>query len=352
MRKRMLFIGSLPTKKVHFNGETNKTGDIFRIFKRRTNYKITKINLTHFKLFNTAKMILCSMLFKYDTIFISKCIVGGALSAHLILKFGRKANKDKISIYWIGNGTNGLENKKIYLEDLEKCKCVIFESDQIYEEFKYLRIKDYLICECVKPDYDLSPLVKDYESKTQLKCIYFSRICEQKGLMDAIKAVEIANKKLGGIIFTLDIAGAPTSDEAIVFEREMLSYIKDKKEFIYYGKSFCVSGIETYQRLQQYDLHLFPSHFKQECVPGSIIDMFIAGVPTLSSSFPNSVNLLSNNDSYLFEQGNLNDFVNSLIYIYKNKQELNDKRIASNKLKDKYSEDTFFSDMLKHDIIS
>lgn len=350
-KKKMLFIGSLPTKKVHFNGETNKTGDIYKIFKKRPNYKITKINLTHFKLFYVAKMILCSMLFKYDTIFISKCIVGGSLSAHLILKYGKKINKERISIYWIGNGTNGLEGKKIYLNDLEKCKCVIFESNQIYEEFSYLKIKFYFICECVKPNYNLKVCEKTYGPDTILKCIYFSRICEQKGLLDAIKAIEMANKIIGKVAFSLDIAGAPTSDEAFAFEKDMLAYINGKKEFTYYGKNFCVTGLETYVRLQQYDLHLFPSQFKQECVPGSVIDMFIAGVPTLSSSFPNSINLLSNDDSYIFEQGNLNDFVNKLIYIYNNKNELNNKRHASNKLKDKYSEATFVSNMLKYEII-
>lgn len=350
-KKKMLFIGSLPTKKVHFNGETNKTGDIYKIFKRRTNYKITKINLTHFKLFYVAKMILCSKLFKYDTIFVSKCVVGGSLSIHLILKFGRKSNKDKISFYWIGNGTNGLEDKKMYLDDLKRCKCVVFESNQISDEFKHLNIKKYAICECVKPDYNIDFLEKSYSLNTKLKCIYFSRICEQKGLMDAIKAIEAVNKKLNKEAFSLDIAGAPTTEEAENFEKEMISYIQGKQTFKYYGRNFCVTGIETYQRLQQYDLHLFPSHFKQECVPGSIVDMFIAGVPTLSSSFPNCVNLLSHEDSYIFKQCDLNDLISQLLYIYNHKDELNKKRIASFNLQKKYNETAFIAEMKRVKII-
>ena len=337
----MLFIGSLPSKKIHFNGETNKTGDIFKLFKKTNALKITKIDLTHFKLLRTIKMIICSILFKYDSVFVSKCVIGGCLAIHLIKKFGRKSNKENICFYWIGNGIHGFEDKKIYLSDLHICKYLIFESQEVYEDFKHLNFANYVIVPCVKPSYELSYTEKNYNGVKTLKCIYFSRIAEQKGLMDAIIAVEKANELLGKKAFTLDIAGAPTSDEACVFEQKVLEHIKDKPEFTYFGRTFCVTGIETYERLQQYDLHLFPSHFKQECVPGSIVDMFIAGIPTLSSSFPNVKNLLSSEDSYIFEQENIKDFVEKLVYVYKHKDELNLKRRKSFALRIKYDENHF-----------
>ena len=343
-KKKMLFIGSLPTKKVHFNGETNKTGDIYKILKKSGRCRITKINLTHFKLFNTFKMIFCVMLRRYHSVFISKCVVGGSFAIHLILKFGLKQNRKNIYFYWIGNGTLGLEHKKMFLNEIEKCRCVIFESDAVRLDHQDLNIKSYLIIPCIKPKYDLKVLEKDYSSVSTLKCIYFSRICEQKGLMDAIKAVEKANKIIGLKAFSLDIAGAPTSDEARAFELKMLDYIKDKNDtFTYFGRSFCVTGLETYKRLQDYDLHLFPSHFKQECVPGSVVDMFIAGVPTVSSSFKNVFNLLSENDSFIFEQGSIESFVQTLLSIYKEKNKLNSFRVKSNNLKSLYDEDAFIN---------
>lgn len=340
-KKKMLFIGSLPTKRVHFNGETNKTGDIYHFFKKTNKFKITKINLTHHKLINTLRMIVCSKCFKYDCIFISKCITGGSLAMHLILKFGRKKNKNNIYVYWIGNGTNGLDVNSEHLSDLKYAKNVIFESDQVYQDNKDLGIKNYSICPCIKPTYDIQCLEKIYLPHERIKCIYFSRICKEKGLMDAIVAVEKANERLGATAFSLDIAGSPTSDSARVFEKEMLNYIKGKDEFTYFGKDFCVTGIETYLRLQKYDLHLFPSQFKQECVPGTIVDMFIAGVPTLSSSFPNVRNLLSDNDSFIFEQGNTDDLVDKLVFIYNNNGELSNKRKPTFDLQNRYNEVNF-----------
>ena len=84
MKKSMLFIGSLPTKKSHYNGETNKTGDIYKIFKKTGNLSIKAINLTRFKLFNTFRMVFLSMFLRFDVIFVSKCVVGGTLILHLL----------------------------------------------------------------------------------------------------------------------------------------------------------------------------------------------------------------------------------------------------------------------------
>lgn len=340
-KMRMLFVGSLPTKKVHFNGETNKTGDIYNLLKAKDKYKITTINLTHFKIFFVIKMILLSIFAKYDVVFVSKCVVGGSLAIHLINKFGRKYNKNNIYYYWIGNGTEGLNENKVFFEDLKTCKNIIFESEQIYNDYTTIAINGHTICPCIKHNFDLGLKQKNYETNQNIKCIYFSRIAEQKGLMDAIIAIERANEKIGYKFFSLDIAGAPTSNEAKLFEKKVIEYIQGKEEFRYFGKTFCVTGIETYQRLQEYDLHLFPSQFKQECVPGSIVDMFIAGVPTLASSFPNVYNLLSNDDSYIFKQGDLNDLVDKLFYVYQHTSELNEKRKLSYDLRKKYDEDSF-----------
>lgn len=349
---KILFIGSLPTKKVHFNGETNKTGDIFKILHKYDGIKLRKINLTHFKILGVIKLLFHIIFFKYKTIFISKCVTGGSLVIHLIKKFGNKNNKKNVVFYWIGNGTLGLEGKKIYLDDLKICKWIILESELVLDDNKSLSNINSVILPCLKPNYDLTPITKDYSKIETLKCIYFSRICEQKGLMDAIKAVELANKQLGKTAFKLDIAGAPTTTEAVNFEKKVISYIQNKNdEFTYFGPSFCVTGIDTYKRLQEYDLHIFPSQFKQECVPGSIVDMFIAGVPTVSSSFTNCKNLLTEKDSYIFQQGSVSSLTDCLVRVYKNMSKLNEKRLNSFELRKKYDEDNFIGLMKQIEVI-
>ena len=84
--------------------------------------------------------------------------------------------------------------------------------------------------------------------------------------------------------------------------------------------------------LSKYDLHLFPTRFYAEGFPGTLIDFFIAGVPTLSSTFVNSADILSEDDSFFFEINNKEDLISKLLYIYSNQNELLTKRA---KTKDK-----------------
>ena len=113
-----------------------------------------------------------------------------------------------------------------------------------------------------------------------------------------------------------------------------------------------ITGVESYKMLQKYDIHVFPSHFKQECAPGAILDMFVAGVPTLSSKYSSYKNLLNEDNSYLFEQCNNNDLEEKLLYIYENGyKELNKKRFLSFKERLKYTDNAFIQLLEKVDFI-
>lgn len=336
MKKRMLFIASMPSEKFHFDGERNKSGDVFSCLKQM-NFDIDIIDYTKNKYLQTIKLVWKSMFKKYDIIFISKCVVGGTIALHQILKFGKRSNHKNIYFYLIGNGFEGFDDKKYYKDDLKECQAVIVESLDVVKSLAENGITKTHIFPCVKKEYILNPTQKDYSTNEPLKLIFFSRVIKDKGVLDAIEAVKKLNQDK--IKFTLDIAGGyPEEDYAHKIAEEEAT----KHSFItYFGKTFHISGIESYERLQQYDLHIFPSHFFQECAPGSILDMFIAGVPTLSSLFPNALNVMNERNSYFFEFNNFDDLVAKLDYVYTHKEELNSKRIESNKEAQKYFPATF-----------
>ena len=336
MKKRMLFIASMPSEKFHFDGERNKSGDVFSCLEQM-NFDIDVIDYTKNKYLQTIRLVWKAMFKKYDVIFVSKCVVGGTIALHQILKFGKKINRKNIYFYLIGNGFEGFDDKKYYKDDLKKCQAVIVESSDVVKSLAEHGIVKTHIFPCVKKEYVLKPTQKDYSKDEPLKLIFFSRVIKDKGVLDAIEAVKILNKD--EIKFTLDIAGGyPEEDPAHKIAEEEAK----KFSFItYFGKTFHISGIESYKRLQQYDIHMFPSHFFQECAPGSILDMFIAGVPTLSSLFPNALNVMNERNSYFFEFNKFDDLVAKLDYIYAHKEELNAKRIESNKEAQKYFPATF-----------
>jgi glycosyltransferase involved in cell wall biosynthesis len=341
-KKKLLFIASLPSKTLNFDGERNKSKDVLDSIVSKNIYDIKIIDYTKNKYLQTIKLIILLLFNYYDRIFISKCLAGGSFALHLVNIFSRK--KTKKYFYIIGNGYRGLEKKKLYFDDCNKCELVVVESPDVVAQMIEKGVKKELlqIFPSVKPNYNIEFKPKEYKENQSIKCIFFSRITPAKGLYDAVNSIIEVNEKLGSARFSLDIAGGSTrTPEEVELENFVLK-CEEKYDFIkYYGKDFMIEGIDSYYRLQQYDLHIFPSRFVFECAPGSILDMFIAGVPTVSSTFKSADALLSNKNSYFFEQGNYDELVNTLLYISANLDELSLKRKNTFKEQFRYNRDAF-----------
>lgn len=341
-KKKVLFVAALPTKELNYDGERNKSGDILNALKKTDKYDFSIIDLSKNKVLQMIKLIILQMFNRFDYIFISKCIVGGSLALHVLNKI---RNNKHVYFYIIGNGDYGLKDKHIYYDDIKKCEHIIVESSEVKESFKDVFEMDKMhIFPCLKPCYDLDVALKEYQPKQPLKLIYFSRINPDKGLGDLLDVLIKINTRFKDPIFYLDIAGGVSDEPGIKeFSEEVMDICDEYPYFNYLGMTLHIDGIESYKRLQGYDLHVFPSRFKQECAPGSILDMFVAGVPTLSSKFPSYKGLLSEEESFLFEQNNLNDLESKLLFVYENNQLLNEKRIKTHSEYFKYTETAFIS---------
>ncbi|OQC50457.1 MAG: Glycosyl transferases group 1 [Tenericutes bacterium ADurb.Bin024] len=340
--KRVLFVASLPTKKMCFDGERNKSRDVLNAIKKMGEAKIDIIDYSKNKYLQTVKLIIKSFFKKYDFIFVSKCIVGGSLAIHLIHLF--KKQRGKVFFYLIGNGYDGFEQKKIYFEDIAKCRHLIVESPIVADSMvkKGNDQKQISVFPCIKPNYDLDVLEKKYPVNGPLRIIYFSRINRHKGLDDLLDVVIRINEESKTTKFVLDVSGGVSNEpETIQFNKEVIETCSKYSYLNYIGLSLKIDGQGSYKRLQQYDLHVFPSKFVQECAPGAILDMFVAGIPTLSSTFPSYKFLLNVDNSFFFEQNNKEDLYNKLIYIYDNQKELEQRRFKSHDEYFKYTETTF-----------
>ncbi|MFA5481619.1 MAG: glycosyltransferase [Bacilli bacterium] len=349
---KMLYVASLPADGHSFDGERNKSKAILSCFKKVGTYDIDIIDYTKNKYLQTIKLILKAILCKYDLIFISKCIVGGTIALHQILKFGKAQNKKNIVFYLVGNGYSGFENKKMYLGDIKKCRKVILESEKVIPQMKTIGVDTDLIFPSIKDDFAYPLLTKEYKHDDVLHALFFSRIHVHKGVLDAVQAIVNVNSQAGKTLYTFDISGGKyTEPEYQETENKILEEIKIHPEIRYLGTSLNLKDPESYKLIQQYDLHIFPSRFNQECAPGSVIDMFIAGVPTLSSSFESAKNLMSDENSYFFELGSVEDLEKKLLYIYNHKDELAAKRSASYKEKYKHTASAFIDFLKRNEII-
>ena len=132
-------------------------------------------------------------------------------------------------------------------------------------------------------------------------CI-FSRVMKEKGVNDAISAINTINEKYGRQIVILDIYG-PIEDG---YKDELFSLVASSKNSCKYcGVIDSNRSVET---LKAYYALLFPTHWKHEGIPGTIIDAFSAGVPVIARKWQYCTEMITlgeNGYYYEFEKPEL-----------------------------------------------
>lgn len=129
---------------------------------------------------------------------------------------------------------------------------------------------------------ELKPVVLDESTPSYvepLRLCTFSRVMREKGIEEAVRAVESVHAKLGREVFTLDIYGPvwPTEQE---WFNQLQSQFPSSVQ--YRGTVPFDASIDV---LKDYFLLLFPTLFFTEGVPGTVIDAYAAGLPVLSSKW-------------------------------------------------------------------
>lgn len=145
----------------------------------------------------------------------------------------------------------------------------------------------------VMPNYKPLHIVKPEEMKETAKEPYalctFSRVMQEKGIEDAIDAVNAVNRKAGETVYTLTIYGKVEHG----YEQRFAELQQEFPEYIHYG------GLIPYEKsteqIRECFALLFPTHlFKTEGVPGTIIDAYAAGVPVIASEWENFRDVVEN----------------------------------------------------------
>lgn len=109
-------------------------------------------------------------------------------------------------------------------------------------------------------------------------CTY-SRVVKEKGIEDAVDIVRMANDKLGGSIFLLDIYGKVEKD----FEAELAELVEKNKDFVQYcGVKNAEEGIKT---LSPYFALLFPTYYEGEGLAGTVLDAFASETPVIANDW-------------------------------------------------------------------
>lgn len=334
LKHKFFFIASYGSKKKHLNGESVKSRDVLSCLKEH--YKVIAFNLDTFKYWNTFRFYFSAFFNRRRYVMICKAPTG----AKIILNFLRLIHypQKQIITYIYGFGLTGDYVGKVIPADLEYCHALIVESPEVKQQFPADFHPKIGVFPCLKHIFPV-PNDAPYQHKDILKLLFFSRVIKSKGVLEILEATIKANQTK--VRFDLSIAGDITAEPET---DALIQAAAEKYPFIHFlGPSFTIQGKESYIRFSSYDLHVFPSQFFHECAPGSVIDSFIAGVPTLSSKFHSYENLLEPSFAYLTEDATADSLVKSLTQIYDDQPLLWEKRKLCSLEAKKYSYDAFLA---------
>lgn len=205
-----------------------------------------------------------------------------------------------------------LEKNRFRLSEEKKIKKIFVESQMMIKEYTKLgltNVKCIPNFKCINMIISRAEIADryKYQNKKEIHACTFSRIDKYKGINTAIKIIEKANE-LSGIAFFLDIIGPVSSDYENEFNKIMNA---SKSNILYLG---CIKSEKAYDILKQYDILLFPTHWKAEGFPGTFIDAMSAGLPILATKKENFEGIIKNDyNGWLIDEKNMDEYVEKLI---------------------------------------
>lgn len=278
--RKIGIIGHFGGKENILDGQTIKTKILYNELDKAINWEIIKVD-TYYKKKNPIKLLIDTFKCLFNTKDIIVLLSGNGMRFYFPLlsffsrKFGTRVYHDVIG-----------GNLDLYVSKYFKFEKYLnsFQINWVETEGMKKRLTKQKIENCeVMPNFKRLPIVND--DVTQLNfsepycfCV-FSRVMKEKGIEEAIEAIEEINEEAGRTICKLDIYGRIDDGYVKRFD-EILQRVTPEicyKGMVPYDKS--VDAIKDYYAL------LFPTYWNGEGFPGTIVDAFSAGIPVIATDW-------------------------------------------------------------------
>ncbi len=271
---RICIVGHFGGKKVLYNGQTIKTIMLYDTFKRYGVNDVDKLDTYYIK--------------KNPVLFIFmfiKCLISDKKYVVLLAENGRhilfpvfyfmsKYMKKEIYHYGIGGElAREAEASSKVKKYISSFKSNWMESVELTENLQELGVRNAIYLPNFKRLKILSKDDLPSEYTEPYRFCMFSRVVKEKGIEDAVSAVRAINEEHGRQIALLDIFGPIDT----AFEQTFHQLVGNETR--YCG---IVPPSESVGALKGYYMLLFPTRFRYEGIPGTIIDALSAGLPVIA----------------------------------------------------------------------
>ena len=313
-------LGHLGIGKNLFDGQTVKTREIVDELSRHNELTVHCYD-TYYMKRNPIKFIKNLMLLFLHNDKVVICLSWNGYHKILpIIVLFNSVFKLEIFDFVIGGSRHlQLNNSKFYCWLENFLTKIYVESPTMEVAYKNLNLKqtEYL------PNFKTLQIVNNVgdcyqSSELPLKVCTFSRICKEKGVEDAIAAVTKVNELNKKVVYELTIYGKPDSGYKKRFEEIRLNF----PSYIKFGG--LVPYDETTEVLKKYFLLLFPTYHTGEGFPGTLIDAFTAGLPSVVTDWNCNKEIIEDGKTgFVVPVNDVNAFAEKMIYCSDHLDEIN-----------------------------
>ncbi|MHD0319363.1 glycosyltransferase [Fusobacterium sp. THCT1E2] len=318
MKKKISFIGPISQKRNIVGGATIKNKYLVE-FLEENGLKLEILDTDNWKknkVFIFLKLIYIFLFSSSKKIILSTSSGG----TYLFLKLSYYLNIRKKLIYYFvigGDTPNKLIEEEYKLKYYKKITKIYIEAKSMAQKMKDLGLiqTEYL------PNFKKFTL-KDRSEKEisiPLKAVFFSRITYEKGTDMIFEMLKEINKDK--ININVDFYGPIDEIYKNDFYLKVSEFSEVRYKGILDGRDFKIFDI-----LGEYDFMLFPTFWKGEGFPGTIIDSLISSLPIVVSDWNYNSEIINSDIGYIFERKNQEAFNNVIKKILKNPEELLRKR--------------------------
>ena len=293
---KISIVGTIDDTHTKVSGQYDRT-EIVKDGLKVAGYDVRFSNMMYWKT-NPIKVFynIIKNYFWSDAVIIVASLNGVRMNLNILKTVGVFSKRPAFQIA-VGGKSNCdfVKNEAKYRKLIKRLCGVFVEIAPMVDEYKNVGIdKVFYLPNCKKID-KTSERVEPSMAAPYRFCTY-SRVTPEKGIKEAVEAVERLNKKYGENYCTLDIYGTYLPEDHQWFEDLMA---KASKAITYKARIERKDSIKT---LGQYDLMLFPTKHVGEGVPGGMIDCYEAGLPIVvcNTSFMSTV-VLDGKSGFVYE---------------------------------------------------
>ena len=218
----------------------------------------------------------------------SNCPIIFSLSSrapYIVSVFCNILNLKRRLVYFVPGGNFADEmkvssNKKI--KAFKRFEYLAVQANYIENDLRELGFNNTIVVPNFKKIIYTPVTNRTYDSN--LKLVFISRIKKEKGVDYLVEAI----KQINDPRISLDFYGTILPPYSVDYFESLRNYKIEYKGFL------DLTQIEGYQKLSEYDVLVFPTFFKGEGFPGTLLDSFIAGVPAIATDYHANGEIIQN----------------------------------------------------------